>query len=82
MQVARASSGTDSPSPATFKLPPAMVEKAADRLCWITMLCAITTVVSFSLQHYMQPEMKAMIEVNTGSAPGTFTSPWESTCVV
>ena len=26
------------------------------------MLCAITTVVSFSLQHYMQPELKAMIE--------------------
>lgn len=62
MQVARASSGLDSPSPIALKLPPAMVQKAAERLCWISVMCAVTTVVSFSLQNFLQPEMSAMLD--------------------
>lgn len=62
MQVARASSGLDSSSPVAFKLPPAMIEKAVERLCWISVMCAVTTVVVFSLQNFLQPEMNAMLD--------------------
>jgi eukaryotic-like serine/threonine-protein kinase len=58
MEIVRASSGTPdaSPSPISYKLPPAMVEKAAARLCWITILCAVTTVLLLGLEAFLQPE--------------------------
>jgi serine/threonine-protein kinase len=58
MEVVRDTSGTpeQTPSPITYKLPPALVEKAAARLCWITILCAVTTVLLLALEGYLQPE--------------------------
>ncbi|MCC6391344.1 MAG: serine/threonine protein kinase [Bryobacterales bacterium] len=61
MNVRRASSGTDSPSPATFRMPPALVEKVAQRLCWVSLICAITTVIGLSLQHFLQPDLRAVL---------------------
>ena len=61
MQVIRAAStpGSSTPSPAGFSLPPAMLEKAADRLCWISVLCAVTTVALLTMEGFLQPEFGA-----------------------
>ncbi len=58
MDIVRASSSPveSTPSPGAYKLPPAMVEKAAERLCWISVLCAVTTVALLALEGLLQPE--------------------------
>ncbi|WP_051670802.1 serine/threonine-protein kinase [Bryobacter aggregatus] len=58
MDILRASSGgaEASPSPGTYKLPPALLEKTAARLCWISTLCAVATVVVLGLECWLQPE--------------------------
>ena len=33
-----------------------MVDKSADRLCWISVLCAATTVALLSMEGLLQPE--------------------------
>jgi serine/threonine-protein kinase len=60
MEIVRASTGSaeSTPSPVSFKLPPALVEKASERLCWITILCAVTTVLLLAVESYFQPEFK------------------------
>jgi len=40
-----------------LRLPPTMVERAARRLCWIALACAVTAVVSFLLHRTLQPEV-------------------------
>ena len=40
-------------------LPPLLVERAATRLRWLALLCAILTIVSILLQRWLQPEMAA-----------------------
>lgn len=42
------------------QLPPALLEKAAERLSWITILCAVSTAVFFGLEQLLQPELNAM----------------------
>ena len=36
-----------------------MLEKAADRLCWISILCAVTTVALLTMEGFLQPEFSA-----------------------
>ncbi|HPT28976.1 MAG TPA: serine/threonine-protein kinase [Bryobacteraceae bacterium] len=43
----------------TFHLSPAMAERAAGRLCWVSMACALTAGVTFALHQMLQPEVRA-----------------------
>lgn len=52
-----ASAGEGGGSP--FHLNPAMAERAAARLCWVSMACALTAAVTFSIHHILQPEIRA-----------------------
>ncbi len=58
MQVVRAatSPSQQTPSPAAFRLPQALIDKNADRLCWISLLCAVTTVALLGMEGLLQPE--------------------------
>ncbi len=62
MEVVRASSGSsDSAKTRALSLPPEIMERAAQSLCWVSIVCAVTSVVTFMLQNYLQPEMAAML---------------------
>lgn len=65
MQVVRAASGSSqqTPSPMGFKLPPALLEKSASRLCWISILCAVMTVSLLSMEAFLQPEFSAIFQL-------------------
>lgn len=58
MQMVRQSSsgGVDTPSPHCLSLPPALVKKATERLCFITVFCAVMTVLLLGMQMLLQPE--------------------------
>lgn len=60
MEIVRAASGSSDQklSPVAFKLPPALLEKASERLCWVTVLCAVTTVTLLALESFFQPEFQ------------------------
>lgn len=61
MRINRAASGSTDPAKAIgFSLPPAMVDKAASRLCWISIVAAISTVLMFAIEGLMQPEVAQM----------------------
>lgn len=51
-----AAAGEKGSSP--FHLNPAMAERAASRLCWVSMACALTAGATFSLHHLLQPEVR------------------------
>jgi serine/threonine-protein kinase len=60
-ELAKASSGAsqgdrDGPS---FHLSPAMADRAAARLCWVSIACALTAGFTFLINHLLQPEFKA-----------------------
>lgn len=62
MEVVRTTSGsTESARARELRLPAELVERAGTSLCWISIVCAISSVVSFTLQNYLQPEMAAML---------------------
>lgn len=65
MEVIRAASGSSesTPSPVAYKLPPALVEKASERLCWIASLCAVTTVILLSIEALLQPEFQQAFQL-------------------
>ena len=58
MKVVRAATNPSqqTPSPVAFRLPQALVDKNADRLCWISILCAVTTVALLAMEGFLQPE--------------------------
>lgn len=58
MKVVRAASGSSqsTPNPGAFRLPPALVEKNAKRLCWISIVCAVMTVALLGMEGLLQPE--------------------------
>ncbi len=41
-----------------FHLSPVMAERAAARLCWVSMACALTAAVTFTLHQFLQPELR------------------------
>lgn len=49
-------SGAGSP----FRLPPKLLNQASRRLCWLSLLVAVTTVLMFFVQRLIQPEATAM----------------------
>lgn len=51
----------DSASVVSSTLPPALLEKTAERLCWITVLCAASAVLFFALQNGFQPELRGAL---------------------
>jgi len=62
MEVIRASSGSsDSARSRALSLPPEILERAGSSLCWISIVCAVTSVVIFILQNELQPEMAKML---------------------
>ena len=62
MEVIRASSGSsDSARSQALSLPPEILERAGSSLCWISIVCAVTSIVIFILQNQLQPEMAAML---------------------
>jgi serine/threonine-protein kinase len=57
MQRASTPAAGEGSGPAVkLRVPPAMVERAAGRLCWISMICAVTFVVLYTLHGRLQPE--------------------------
>ena len=61
MEIIRGNQTTgDSASPVSNHLPPALLEKAAERLGWITILCAVSTAVFFGLEQLLQSELNTM----------------------
>jgi serine/threonine-protein kinase len=64
-----AAADASGPAP-KLRLPPALLERAAARICWISMMCAITFVVSFLLHRYLQPEVR---ELHKDPAQGLMT---------
>ena len=58
-QVVRATSPItqDTTKPILPKMPAQMVERAASRFCWLALICAITSFLSFMLQRLLQPEV-------------------------
>jgi serine/threonine protein kinase len=50
----------DSASVSSPQLPAAVIEKAADGLCWITILSAVSTVILFGVEQLLQPELTKM----------------------
>ncbi len=62
MEIIRGNqTGSDSSAAApSFRLPAPIVERAAERLCWITALCAISAAALFGVEHWLQPEIRAI----------------------
>lgn len=58
--VKRAQSSGDTPSLGT-KFPSELLERVAGRLCWITIICAVSTLVFFALSQFLQPEFAEMM---------------------
>lgn len=65
MQIVRAASsspsgntGSGSASPG-FRLPPALVNKAAARMCMVSVTASVTMVLMFIAERFLQPEMAA-----------------------
>lgn len=58
MQLVRAATGSSqqTPNPIGFKLPQALLDKSASRLCWISIVCAVMTVALLGLEMLLQPE--------------------------
>lgn len=66
MEVIRAASSGSAettPSSISYKLPPALVEKATESLCWVTSLCAVTTVLFLSIEALFQPEFQKAFQL-------------------
>ncbi len=65
MRVVRAASGSgpQTPNPVTFKLPPQMLEKSASRLCWISLVCAVSTVIVLTLEGLLQQEFRQAFQL-------------------
>ena len=47
------------PAPWALSLPPQILERATDGLCWISLICAISCALLTIVQHVLQPEYAA-----------------------
>lgn len=63
MKLQRAmSDGVDSPSPISIKLPPQIVERVAERLCWMAIFVACAVVSLVSVEGFLQEEFAAALQ--------------------
>jgi len=62
VQAAGTGSGSNGEHQPRLAMPVAMVNQAATRLCWISLLFATTTIAMIFLQARLQPEVKAALE--------------------
>src|SRR5438876_8395176 len=73
MNIVRAASGQgDSSKLSLSTLPPAMLQKAASRLCWVALVSAGATVAVHFAQQMLQPEVAQIqkqlpIRINTAA---------------
>src|SRR5689334_8028026 len=44
------------PRPFAASLPPQILDRAADGLCWVSLICAVSSVVLTLIHHLLQPE--------------------------
>jgi eukaryotic-like serine/threonine-protein kinase len=66
MRVQRASSdGFEVPGPITRNLPPAVVERVAQRLCWVTVFVATSAVVLTAGDYLLQSEFAVALRQNS-----------------
>src|ERR1044071_6228593 len=60
MKIQRASSDAfETPNPVAYSLPPQILDRATDGLCWISLISAVTSVALTAIQHTLQPEFAA-----------------------
>jgi eukaryotic-like serine/threonine-protein kinase len=60
MKVQRTSSDAlQTPGPIAYHLPPQIVDRAVDGICWISLFTAITSVLLTAIEHVLQPEFAA-----------------------
>src|SRR6478736_6811454 len=60
MKIQRTSSDAfETPNPVAYSLPPQILDRAADGLCWISLICAVTSVALTAIEHVLQPEFAA-----------------------
>src|SRR5690349_8823203 len=60
MRIQRLSSdGLQTPSPVASKLPPVILDRAVEGVCWISLFTAVTSVVLTAVEHAFQPEFAA-----------------------
>ena len=57
MRIERESSGSlQTPKPLAYQLPPQILDRAADGLCWISLIAAVSSVALNTIEHALQPE--------------------------
>src|ERR1044071_7551602 len=57
MRIQRASSDAfETPNPVAYSLPPQILERAVDGLCWISLISGVSSVALTAIQHTLQPE--------------------------
>src|SRR5690349_6751737 len=60
MKIQRASSDAfETPNPVAYSLPAQILDRAADGLCWISLISAVSSVALTAIQHTLQPEFAA-----------------------
>src|ERR1041385_6349550 len=60
MRILRDShSDSQRPGPLALSLPPRILERAADGVCWMSLICVITSLALTIVQHVFQPEYAA-----------------------
>src|ERR1043166_7241713 len=60
MRIHRASSETiQSPGAFAHKLPPQILERATNGLCWVSLISAVSSVALTMIHHLLQPEVAA-----------------------
>jgi serine/threonine-protein kinase len=60
MRIQRESSDAfQRPNPLAHQLPPQILERATDGLCWISLISAVTSVALTIIEHVLQPEFAA-----------------------
>src|SRR5258708_40365956 len=60
MKIQRASStGFECPRLTAYQLPARIVDRAANGLCWISLIGAVTSVALTCIEHLLQPEFAA-----------------------
>ncbi|MEO8593540.1 MAG: serine/threonine-protein kinase [Candidatus Solibacter sp.] len=51
------SDALQTPKPLASKLPPQILDRATDGLCWVSLISAVSTVVLTLINHFFQPEV-------------------------